>query len=152
MSDNALPALCQFTTLCVSKQKAILLCQNEARSDCIHPNLRAIFPRHVNRQPLSEVCHCCLNCFNNLCRRRSMQAKNGHAHSRLRQGKSHYTAKYATSTRNNGSQASYIKERLKVCHVGFSPEILCILLSCYILPSEYVFQPFKGMFATGDTM
>src|SRR5256714_11298711 len=62
MSDNALPALCQFTTLCVSKQKAILLCQNEARSDCIHPNLRAIFPRHVNRQPLSEVCHCCFRC------------------------------------------------------------------------------------------
>src|SRR5260370_36875596 len=62
MSDNALPALCQCSTLCVSKQKAILLCQNEARSDSIHSNLRAILPCHVNRQPLGEICHCCLRC------------------------------------------------------------------------------------------
>src|SRR6266699_1552535 len=62
MSDNALPALCHCSTLCVSKQKAILLCQNEARGDSIHSNLRAIFLCHVNRQPLSEICHCCLRC------------------------------------------------------------------------------------------
>jgi hypothetical protein len=52
-----------------------------------------------------------------------MQAKNGDAYSRLRQGEPHYAAKHATPARNDGSRASYVKERLEVqvYHVGFSP-------------------------------
>src|SRR5437667_2743469 len=76
MSDNALPPLRQSTTLCVSKQKAILLRQEKSRGNGVHSNLRAIFLCHVNRQPLGEICHCRLRCT--ICRYTSQRTQRIH--------------------------------------------------------------------------
>src|SRR5436305_1895753 len=58
MIENCLPTRGHSSALSIGKQKAVLFCQNEARSDCIHPNLSAIFLCHVNGQPLGEICYC----------------------------------------------------------------------------------------------
>src|SRR5436305_13623169 len=58
MIENCLPTRGHSSSLSIGKQKAVLFCQNEARGDCIHPNLSAIFLCHVNRQPLGEICYC----------------------------------------------------------------------------------------------
>ena len=39
----------------LSEQEAILLCQEKARGNCVHPYLKTVFLCHVNCQPLREI-------------------------------------------------------------------------------------------------
>src|SRR5437868_357288 len=60
MIDNCLPTWSQISALGIDHQIAILLCQKETWSDCIHPDVPTVFLGHMHCQPLGEVDYGCL--------------------------------------------------------------------------------------------